>query len=114
MLAVNRARCKEQMDTRVRRPLERLANRINILLARAGQADNRSILNCACNCIYSCKVAWRSCREAGFNPIHSQLLKLQGNFYLFLRVQIHTGRLLSITKCCVEYINFPHICHAPP
>ena len=74
------------------------------------KTDDRRVLNCARNRVNRCKIAWRCRWKASFDTVHAQLLQLQGDLYLFLRVQVNARRLLSVTKRCIENINFPHLC----
>lgn len=81
-------------------------SRFNVLLDGAAQTTDGSIPDDTCYLFHGMEIARTGDREACFYDIDAKRLELQGQFDLFLGIELTTGYLLAVAERSVEDEDF--------
>jgi hypothetical protein len=90
--------------------LEGLSGNDDVFFYGTAKAAHHRIFNGFGYLVYRLEVARTGYRKASFNDIYTEAFQLEGQRYLFGRVQFTTGDLLAVAEGGVEneYLVFTH------
>ncbi len=95
------------------RSLQGLPGPLDIHSIGPAQTGDGGLPHLAGNGLHGLEVSLGSDGEPGLDDVHVQPLQLTSHLQFFLKVHGASGRLLAVTQCGVEYVDFFRHGHLP-